>query len=87
MDLKGKKIGLAMTGSFCTFSTVIDQARELLKRGAEIVPIMSFNSYKMNTRFGTAEDFINIIEDLSGRKVINTIQDAEPIGPKHLTAG
>lgn len=85
MDLKGKKIGLAMTGSFCTFSTVIDQARELLKRGAEIVPIMSFNSYEMNTRFGTAEDFINIIEDLSGRKVINTIQDAEPIGPKHLT--
>lgn len=30
-------------------------------------------------------DFINEIENMTGKKIIHTIQDAEPIGPKHLT--
>lgn len=30
-------------------------------------------------------DFIQKIENITGRKIIHTIQDAEPIGPKHLT--
>ena len=30
-------------------------------------------------------DFIEKIENLTGEKIIHTIQDAEPIGPKHLT--
>lgn len=30
-------------------------------------------------------DFIKKIEDITGEKIIHTIQDAEPIGPKHLT--
>ena len=44
MNFKGKRIGITMTGSFCTFSKVIEQIRELAKRGADIIPIMSFNS-------------------------------------------
>lgn len=30
-------------------------------------------------------DFIEKIENVTGQKIIHTIQDAEPIGPKHLT--
>ena len=30
-------------------------------------------------------DFIEKIENLTKKKIIHTIQDAEPIGPKHLT--
>ena len=30
-------------------------------------------------------DFIEKIENLTGNKIIHSIQDAEPIGPKHLT--
>ena len=30
-------------------------------------------------------DFIKKIENLTNEKIIHTIQDAEPIGPKHLT--
>lgn len=52
---------------------------------ADIVPIMSYNSYKLDTKFGKAEDFIKKIKDISGKEIIHTIQDAEPIGPKHLT--
>lgn len=85
MDLKGKRIGLVMTGSFCTFSKVIEQIKELRNREANIIPIMSFNSYELDTKFGKASDFINEIENITGNKLINTIQGAEPIGPKKMT--
>ena len=46
---------------------------------------MSYNAYNLDTKFGKAEDFINEIEEITGKKIIHTIQEAEPIGPKHLT--
>lgn len=85
MKLEGKKIGFALTGSFCTFENTISQLSNLVKEGAEVLPIMSNNSYTMDTKFGKAEDFIKQIEDLTNKKIINTINGAEPIGPKHLT--
>ncbi len=85
MNLKGKRIGITMTGSFCTFSKVIEQIKELSKRGADIIPIMSFNSSMLDTKFGKAKDFVDEIEQISGKKVIDTIQGAEPIGPKKMT--
>ena len=59
--------------------------KELVKQGAEIIPIMSFNSYQLDTKFGKAQDFIKEIEDITGKEIIHTIQGAEPIGPKKLT--
>lgn len=85
MEVKGKKIGFILTGSFCTFSKTIPKIKELINLGAEIIPIMSYNSFNLNTKFGKAEHFINEIENITNKKIINTIQDAEPIGPKHLT--
>ena len=85
MLLEGKKIGFALTGSFCTFSNTIPQMTKLIEEGAEIVPIMSFNSYNMNTKFGKAEDFINKIKEITKTDINHTIDRAEPIGPKHLT--
>ena len=85
MDIKNKKIGFILTGSFCTFSKTIPKIKELKNKGAEIIPIMSFNSYTMDTKFGKAKDFINEIQEIAGKKIIHTIQDAEPIGPKRLT--
>ena len=85
MDVKDKKIGYVLTGSFCTFSKTIPKMKELIDKGADIIPIMSYNSYKMDTKFGKAQDFINKIETITGKKIIHTIQGAEPIGPKALT--
>ena len=85
MEVKGKKIGFVLTGSFCTFSKTIAKMKQLKKLEAEIIPIMSFNSYKLDTKFGKAIDFIKQIEEISGNKIIHTIEAAEPIGPKHLT--
>lgn len=85
MEVKNKKIGFVLTGSFCTFSKTIPKMKELIHKGAEIIPVMSYNSYSMDTKFGKAKDFIEQIEEITGKKIIHTIQDAEPIGPKKMT--
>ena len=85
MDLKGIKIGFVLTGSFCTFKKVIPKIKELKDKNANIIPIMSYNAYNLDTKFGKAEDFIIEIEKITENKIIHTIQDAEPIGPKNLT--
>ena len=85
LNLKDKKIGFVLTGSFCTFSKTIPKMKELIEKGAEVIPIMSFNSYNLDTKFGKAQDFINEIEEITEKKIIHTIQEAEPIGPKRLT--
>ena len=85
MEVKGKKVGFVLTGSFCTFSKTIPKIKELKKLGADIVPIMSYNSYELDTKFGKAKDFIKQIEEITQRNIIHSIQEAEPIGPKHLT--
>ena len=68
MKLKGKRIGYVLTGSFCTFSKTIPVIKELVKNGAEVIPIMSYNSYNLDTKFGKAQDFIKEIEEITGKK-------------------
>lgn len=85
MEVKGKKIGFVLTGSFCTFQKVIPKIKELVKREAEIIPVMSFNSYELDTKFGKAEEIKKEIEKITGKKIIHTIVGAEPIGPKKMT--
>ena len=86
MKLDGKKVGFAFTGSFCTFKAVLEELKKIKKENAEIVPIMSFNSYNLDTKFGTAEEYINKIKEITEKEeIIHTIQGAEPIGPKKLT--
>ena len=85
MKINNCKIGFVLTGSFCTFSKVVPKIKELVEKGAKVIPIMSYNAYKLDTKFGKAQDFINKIEEITGNKIIHTIQDAEPIGPKKLT--
>ena len=65
LSLEDKKIGFVLTGSFCTFSKTIPKMKELIEKGAEVIPIMSFNSYNLDTKFGKAQDFINEIEEIT----------------------
>ncbi len=78
------KLGFALCGSFCTFSKVIPVMEQLKIAGIEIFPIMSYNAYQMDTRFGKAKDFIDLIENITGREIIHSITAAEPIGPKNM---
>ena len=86
MKLEGKKIGFAFTGSFCTFKAVIEELKKVKKEDADIIPIMSFNSYNLDTKFGKAQEYIDKIKEITEKnEIIHTIQGAEPIGPKKLT--
>ena len=85
MDFNGIRVGYILTGSFCTFSKSIPKIKEIKSKGVEILPIMSFNAYNLDTKFGKANDFITQIEEITEKNIVHTIQDAEPIGPKKLT--
>lgn len=76
-------IGFAMCGSFCTYEAAF-QAMEALAKEHTVIPIFSFSSQTVDSRFGTAEEHLRRAEAICGRKVITTIADAEPIGPKKL---
>ena len=84
MDLKGKRIGFVLTGSFYTFRKTIDELKKIVQLGAKVVPIMSENAYTMDTKFGKAQDFIDEIEEITGEKILHTIQEVEPLGPKDM---
>ena len=82
--LDGLKIGCAMTGSFCTFKKVFEAWRNLKNEGADLYPIMSFNASRLDTRFYSARESMLIFEEITEKKVWNTIEQVEPIGPKKL---
>ena len=82
--LKGKRIGLAMTGSFCTFERIFPVAERLVALGAQLCPILSYNAYNLDTRFFPAETVRQRLTDITGREIWHTLQEVEPIGPKKL---
>lgn len=85
MKIEGKRLGFAMCGSFCTFSNCFEALEGLISAGWEVIPVMSFNAYSTDTRFGMAVEHVKRLEQLCGREVIHTIDGAEPIGPKNMT--
>lgn len=58
MDIKGKKIGIALTGSFCTFDKMFQELQKLKDAGADICPIMSDASQTIESRFGKPDIYI-----------------------------
>ena len=74
--------GYAFTGSYCTFRDSFSQLCALIDSGEDIIPIMSENAYTTDTRFGRAEELVQRVEELCGRRIIHTLTEAEPLGPK-----
>ena len=75
-------IGYGICGSFCTFSASLSALEKLILSGEEVQPIMSERAYSTDTRFWQARDFVMRVEELCGRRIIHSITDAEPLGPK-----
>lgn len=82
--MQGKRIGFALTGSFCTFKKVLPQVEALVSAGAEVTPIVSPSVAATDSRFGKAEDFWNELARMTGHEPLATIAQVEPIGPKKL---
>jgi len=82
MALKGKRIGFGLTGSHCTYDAVMPQIEKLVKAGADVRPVVTHTVKSTTTRFGKGEDWVANLEEVTGNKVIDSIVDAEPLGPK-----
>lgn len=79
-----KNIGFAVTGSFCMHKKILKTIKSLKTKGYNILPIVSQTVFYTDTKFGKSKDFIAEIESITENKVIKTITEAEPIGPKSL---
>ncbi len=80
--LEGKRIGLGITASHCTYEDVVPKIQSLREVGAIVVPIITHSVLTAATRFGTGEEWIAKIEEAAGAKVVSTIMEAEPFGPR-----
>ena len=84
MKLNDKRIGVALSGSFCTYDKVFKELQKLVDEGAKVQTIFSDASQTIDSRFGKAEEFVQKAEKLTGIRPMRTIAEAEPIGPKEL---
>ena len=75
-------IGYAFCGSFCTLSASLKILERLANEGHEIVPIMSERVFETSTRFYDCEELVRKVREITGRQIIHTVRDAEPLGPK-----
>jgi len=83
-SIKNKKIGFAITGSFCTLDITFTIMEKLVSQGAKLLPIISDAVSTTNTVFGTAENTKKRLTEITNQPIIDTIATAEPIGPKKL---
>lgn len=82
--MRKERVGFAVCGSFCTHDKVLRALEEVTKLYETVIPIVSEISAFTDTRFGTSEDLLDRLEELTGREVLCDIPTVEPIGPKGL---
>ena len=82
--MRKERVGFAVCGSFCTHAKVLAALGELVKEYETVLPIVSEMSAFTDTRFGSADDLLEKLEELTGNEVLYDIPSVEPIGPKKL---
>ncbi|SDL72603.1 dipicolinate synthase subunit B [Sediminibacillus halophilus] len=83
MSLEGKRIGFGLTGSHCTYDAVFPQMEKLVEAKADVVPVVSYTVQNTDTHFGEAKEHLQRIKEITGKELITTIPEAEPLGPKY----
>jgi len=81
LTLTGKTIGFGLTGSHCTLSRVFVLLEELVRLGADVVPVVSEAVATTATRFGTPDDWLGELRRVTGKEPLRTISEVEPFGP------
>ena len=75
MLLTNKRIAIGITSSFYAIEKTFPQIEKIIKEGAEIIPIMSFDAYNIKIK-----EYIDKIEEISKREIIHTAEQAKKIG-------
>lgn len=78
------RVGFAFCGSFCTYQRAMTALEQVHARYLDVTPIVSETSAATDSRFGPAHEYMREMERICGKRVIDSIPKAEPIGPKHL---
>ncbi|MDA6865115.1 hypothetical protein OSL55_29360, partial [Escherichia coli] len=60
------------------------QMQRLVDSGYDVIPIMSQNAFSTSTRFGKAEETVKRAEEITGKAVLHSVVQTEPIGPKKM---
>ncbi|CUH91981.1 dipicolinate synthase subunit B [Herbinix luporum] len=84
MKINEKNIGIAFTGSYCTFDRVFPEVERLVAENANVYTIFSDQSQTTDTRFGKAADFLKKAKEITGKDPITTIVEAEKLGPNNI---
>lgn len=84
MTIQGKNVGIAFTGSFCTFDKIFPQIERLISEKANVYTIFSERSQTTDTRFGNADTFLQRAKEITGNTPITTYVEAEKLGPKNI---
>ena len=79
-----RTVVFALCGSFCTFGAVLPQIQALVGRGWQVLLALSWAAARQDTRFGTAESWRRQLTELTGHAPIDTLQQAEPLGPRRM---
>ena len=82
--MKKERVGFAVCGSFCTHEAVLRALEKVTASYETVIPIVSENAAFTDTRFGTSDDLLERLEELTGHDVLCDIPSVEPIGPKKL---
>ena len=69
-------------GSFCNFENAFAELEKLIAKGHEVTAVCSYHFAQTDTRFGKAQTLVARIESLCQKKVIDCLEEAEPVGPK-----
>ena len=74
-------LGLAVTGSYCSFGK-LERVLPALCRQFQVIPILSENAQR-DSRFGTGLHWRGVWEELCGNRAVTSIAEAEPLGPSN----
>ena len=84
MEINEKNIGIAFTGSFCTYKKRFAELENLVAAGARVQTIFSNAAQNIDSRFGEADSFIKRAEEITGKKPFLTIKESEVVGPSAM---
>ncbi len=83
-DGSPRAVAFALCGSYCTFEMALPAVTALKQQGWEVLPVLSFNAARQDTRFGSAGEWKNRLCAETGHLPIETLQGVEPFGPRAM---
>ena len=84
MGLGGTRIGWCVTGAFGVMHRVLAEMERIVKEGADVTVIASVAASTVDTRHTRAADLLTRMSQITGKRVLTTLADVEPVGPSKM---